>query len=51
MIRSFVGQQVVGVGVEVGDPADHGRAGDEVVAVRQQLGHQVHVRASPSTKS
>ena len=34
------GEQVVGVGVEVGDPADHGRAGDEVVAVGQQVRHQ-----------
>ncbi len=41
------GQQVVGVGVEVGDAADHRRAGDEVVAVHQQLGHErgvLHVR-------
>jgi hypothetical protein len=34
---------VVGVVVEVGDPADHRRAGDEVVAVGQQAGEQVDV--------
>ena len=39
------GEQVVGVGVEVGDAADHRRAGDEVVAVRQQVGHQLDVAA------
>ena len=37
------GQQVVRIGVEVGDAADHRRAGDEVVAREQQLGHQVGV--------
>ena len=41
------GQQVVGVGVEVGDPADHGRAGNEVVAFHQQLRHQVDVPGIP----
>src|SRR6202044_3466246 len=30
-------------GVEVGDPADHRGAGDEVVTVGQQPGHQVDV--------
>ena len=34
------GQQVVGVGVEVRDPADHGGAGDEVVAAGEQIGEQ-----------
>lgn len=38
-----VGQEVVGVGVEVGDPADQRSPGDEVVAVGEQLGHQVDV--------
>ena len=37
------GQQVIGVGVEVGDTADHGRARDELVAVGQQPGHQADV--------
>ena len=41
------GQQVVGVGVEVRDPADHRSAGDEVVAVQQQLRHQVDVPGIP----
>ena len=36
-------EQVVGVGVEVGDAADQRRAGDEVVAVAEQLGHQLGV--------
>ena len=43
MIRSLVRQQVVGVGVEVRDPADHRRAGDEVVAVHEQVGHERRV--------
>ena len=43
MIRSFVRQQVVGVGVEVADAADQRGAGDEVVAVGEQLGHQLDV--------
>jgi hypothetical protein len=38
-------QQVVGVGVEVGDAADHRRPGDEVVAVFEQAGHQLDVAA------
>jgi len=33
--------------VEVGDAADQRRAGDEVVAVRQQAGHQLYVAAVP----
>ena len=37
------GQQVVRIGVEVGDAADHRRAGHEVVAREQQLGHQLGV--------
>ena len=37
------GEQVVGVGVEVGDAADQRGAGDEVVAVGEQLGHQLDV--------
>jgi hypothetical protein len=37
------GEQVVGVGVEVRDAADQGRAGDEVVAVGQQPRHQLHI--------
>ena len=36
-------EQVVGVRVEVGDAADQRGAGDEVVAVVEQLGHQVDV--------
>jgi hypothetical protein len=40
-----VGDQVVGVGVEVGDAADEGGAGDEVVAVGEQFGHEVGVAA------
>ena len=31
-----LGNQLVGVGVEVRDAADHRRPGDELVAVRQQ---------------
>src|SRR6202042_3065636 len=37
------GEQVVGVGVEIGDAADQGRGCDEVVAVGQQLRHQPDV--------
>ena len=37
------GEQVVGVRVEVGDPADHRGPGDEVVAVGQQVGEQAGV--------
>jgi len=41
---AFVGgEEVVGVGVEVGDAADEGGAGDEVVAVAGEFGHQVDV--------
>jgi hypothetical protein len=36
-------QQVVGVGVEVRDPADHGGAGHEVVAVLEQPTEQVDI--------
>ena len=36
-------EQVIGVGVEVGDPADHRGARDEVVAVGQQFGQQADV--------
>jgi hypothetical protein len=36
-------EQVVRVGVEVGDAPDHRRAGDEVVTVLQQPGHQLGV--------
>jgi hypothetical protein len=41
---SLVGrEQVVGVRMEIRDPADHRRARDEMVGVRQQAGHQVDV--------
>ena len=31
--------------MEVGDAADHRRSGDEVIAVRDQLGHEAEVAA------
>lgn len=37
------GEQVIGVGVEVGDAPDQGRPGDEVVTVHQEFGHQLHI--------
>ena len=37
------GQQVVGKFVEVADPADHGGAGDDLVATQRELAEQVHV--------
>src|SRR5262249_27214968 len=36
-------QQIVGVRVEVGDSADHRGTGDEVVAVGDELSHQLDV--------
>ena len=36
-------EQVIGIGVEVRDPADHGCAGDEIVAVGQQPAQQPDV--------
>ena len=38
-----LGQQVVGELVEVADPADHRRRGDDLVAVRGELGDQRRV--------
>ena len=37
------GQQVIGVGMKVGDPADHRRRRDEMVAVGGQLGHEIDI--------
>ena len=41
------GEQIVGVGVEVRDAADHGGAGDQVVAVGEQPLQQVDVAGIP----
>src|SRR5688572_20825275 len=38
-----LGMQVVGELVEVADPADHRRTGDDLVDVRRQLGQERHV--------
>ena len=40
-------EQVIGIGVEVRDPADHGGAGDEVVTPVKQVGHERHVAGVP----
>ena len=37
------GQQIVRIGVKVGDPADHRSACDEVVTIGQQAGHQADI--------
>ena len=42
------GEQIVCVGMEVRDPADHRRAGDQVLTAGQRVGHQTRVACVPA---